>query len=75
MKKYFYGFVIFLFMGITMQSCKEDKTAPSLENQVTQQKANAASWKQVQQQLKTLDMSYGLTKKSYPYGLLPDLSC
>lgn len=49
-------------MGITMQSCKEDKNAPSLENQVTQQKANAASWKQVQQQLKTLDMSYGLTK-------------
>lgn len=62
MKKYFYGFVIFLFIGITLQSCQEDKNAPSLENQVTQQKANVASWNHVQQQLKTLDMSYGLTK-------------
>lgn len=62
MKKYFYGLVIFLFIGITMQSCKEGKNAPSLEKQTTQQEANTASWNQVQQQLNALDMSYGLTK-------------
>ena len=62
MKKYFYGLVIFLFIGITMQSCKEEKNAPSLENQTTQQEANTASWNHVQQQLNALDMSYGLTK-------------
>lgn len=59
MKKYYYGLVIFLVMGITMQSCKEDTNAPSLENQVTQSKANVASWNQVQQQLNALDISYG----------------
>lgn len=59
-------------MGITMQSCKEDTNAPSLENQVTQPKANVASWNQVQQQLKALDMSYGLTKNIRRAPCIPE---
>ena len=63
MKKYFKVLSFFLIIGIMMQSCKEDKKAPSLENQVTEQEANAASWNQVQKQLNTLDMTY-VHKKS-----------
>lgn len=62
MKKYFYGLMIFLFMGIMMQLCKEETNSPSLETKNTQQETDMASWNQVQQQLNALDMSYGLTK-------------
>lgn len=47
MKKYFYGLMIFLFMGITMQSCKEEVNTPSLETKTIQQETDMASWNQV----------------------------
>ena len=62
MKKYFYYLMIFLIIGVSMQSCKEDKNAPANETIASQNANQSASWNQVEQQLKALDMSYGLTK-------------
>ena len=62
MKKYFYYLMIFLILGVSMQSCKEDKNAPANETIASQNANQSASWNQVEQQLKALDMSYGLTK-------------
>jgi len=62
MKKYFYYLMIFLILGVSMQSCKEDKNAPANETIASQNANQSASWNQMEQQLKALDMSYGLTK-------------